>query len=301
MSQKISQNISPKFSTAFYLVAFALAGCASVKYQAPLTEGVKPSVTRHLAWMEGDLENGFEPNRTVAEAHAQAWEGKVPEMSDSEAYLEYVTTIDAAGHGAVAEKKLREYLAKHPKDKKAIFVLAGHYLRAGKKELATYLYHQLEKDSEFAWKSPLFNNLGLLALKEKNRLAALEYLEKATRAEPASPAPFVNLGSIYLQSHSWADAEKLFARARELDSSFEDASLGLGLALEGLGKLEEAHAVYSEHLGQNSEASSVLFNDAALLGNRLKRRDEAAELMKRYLQHGGKETAKAHEFLQNWR
>ncbi len=291
-----------KISTSLVLLpVVVLVGCAS-KYTPPVSEQPAPtSVIRHLAWMEGDLENQFEPNRTVAENRAAQWEGKIPEMSDSEAFLEYVATIGAAGQGPLAERRIREYLGKNPKDKKAVFVLAGLHLRAGRKEVAGYLYRQLEKEKDFPWQAPVLNNLGLLALKEKNRILALDYLERAIKAEPASAAPLVNLGSIYLQSRSWADAEKVFARAREVDSSFEDASLGLGLALEGLGKLEEAHAVYGEHLSNNKEATSVLYNDAVLLGNRLKRKDEAAELMKRYLQRGGKESAKAHEFIQNWR
>ncbi len=281
-------------------LSLALASCAS-KYQAPVTEGPLPPVTRHVAWLEGDAENDFEPNRKVAETRVSTWEGKIPEVSDGEKFLEYAATLGAAGQSVLAEKKLHEYLAKNPKDKKAVFVLAGQYLRNNRKELATYLYQQLEKDGEFPWKASLLNNLGLLALREKNRISALDYLDRATKASPASAAPLVNLGSIYLQSRSWADAEKLFARARELDASFEDASLGLGLALEGQGKLEEAHSVYAEHLSNNAEASSVLFNNAVLLGNRLNRKEEAARAMQRYLQRGGKETARAHEFIQNWR
>ena len=284
----------------FFFIIWLLVGCAH-KYQAPVSQGTLPPVSRHIAWMEGDVENNFEPNRQVAETRVNTWEGKIPEVADGENFLEYAATLGAAGQNALAEKKLREYLAKNPNDKKAVFVLAGQYLRTGRKELATYLYQQLEKDNDFPWKASLLNNLGLLALREKNRLLGLDYLDRATKASPASAAPLVNLGSIYLQSRSWSDAEKLFARARELDASFEDASIGLGVALEGQGKLEEAHSVYAEHLGNNKEASSVLFNDAVLLGNRLKRKEEAAELMKRYLQRGGKETAKAHEFIQNWR
>ncbi len=290
-----------KLSTLALVPVALLASCAS-KYTPPVSEQPKPTqVIRHLAWMEGDAENQFEPNRTVAESRVTAWEGKIPEITDGEKFLEYVATIGAAGQGATAERRLREYLGKNPKDKKAVFVLAGLHLRSGKKELAGYLYRQLENEKDFPWQAAVLNNLGLLALKEKNRLSGLDYLGRAIKAEPASAAPLVNLGSVYLQSRSWIDAEKLFARAREVDSSVEDASLGLGLALEGQGKLEEAHAVYGEHLSNNKEATSVLFNDAVLLGNRLKRKDEAAELMQRYLQRGGKETAKAHEFIRNWR
>ena len=103
---------------------------------------------------------------------------------------------------------------------------------------------------------------------------------------------------------NYAPARALFARVLREYPWFSQYDLALyvdGFLATEQGKLEEAHSVYAEHLGNNKEASSVLFNDAALLGNRLKRKEEAAELMKRYLQRGGKETAKAHEFIQNWR
>jgi tetratricopeptide (TPR) repeat protein len=140
-----------------------------------------------------------------------------------------------------------------------------------------------------------------MALEERNRPLAIEYLEKATQSKPRIAAPFVNLGSLFLQSRSYGAAEKLFKEARVLDDRFEDATLGLGVALEGQGKFEEAVALYRDYLDDNRGASSVLFNAAVLLGSRLDKKQEGAELLQQYLQRGGKESAKAHEILQSWR
>ncbi len=290
-----------------YLLFAALAiwmhGCATqerVPAQAP-TAKKAPYPYRHLAWMEGDFQTNYEPNRTIAEEKLKRWEGKIPEMTDNEEYLEYLSTLDASGRNSDAAAKIRQYIARFPNDKRAVFLLAAHYLRTGKKDLANYLFTQLEKDPQFQWKSLLYNNLAMVALQDKNRQAAIGYLEKAIDAKPASPTPLVNLGALYLQSHSYADAEKLFARARALDDDFEDAALGQGTALEGQGKYEEAHAVYAEFISDNPEALSVVYNDAVVLGSRLKRREEALPLMQRYIQRGGKETAKANEILRNWK
>lgn len=225
---------------------------------------------------------------------------KNPEASDDKE-LEELVSLDSKGQNVEAERKIKQYLAKHPTEKRAVFVLATHYLRVNKKEIANYLFTQLEKDNSFKWRSLLYNNLGMLALKEKNRPAAIGYFEKAVQAEPPSAAPHVNLGALYLQSRSWADAERQFEKAREIDPAFEDAALGLGYALEGQGKFEEAHKVYADHIEGNSDAVPTLFNDSIVLGNRLKKREEAAQQMLRYIQKGGKETAKAHEIIQTWR
>ena len=256
---------------------------------------------RRLAWMEGDIQNDYQPDRKVAEEKLQEFKNKIPEMVETDAYLEYLSVLDTSGKSIEAEKKTKLYLASHPQEKRAVFLLGVHYLRIKKKELALHFFRGLENDKTFAWKSLLFNNMGMLALQEKNRREAIDYFERATKVEPLTAAPFVNLGALYLQSRSYNEAYRLFARATSIDEGFEDAYLGLGASLEGLGKFEEAHGIYAQHIDKNPNALSVLYNDSIILGNRLKRRDEAAQQLLRYIQRGGKETAKAHEIIQGWR
>jgi len=258
-------------------------------------------VARHLAWLDGNYQSDYEPDRKVAEERLIQWEGKIPSISDTENYLEYLSTLSGSSRAADAERRIKDYLAKYPNERRAVFLLGAHYFRSKKKELAQFLFRQLEKDPNFGMKSIVYNNLGMLALQEKNRQLALEYFEKATRAEPPTAAPFVNLGALYLQSRSWAEAEKVFARAANIDNDFEDAYLGWGSALEAQGRFNEAHQTYSDFISSHPGAVSVLFNDAIILGNRLAQREEAAQVMLRYIQRGGKETAKAHEIIQSWR
>lgn len=254
---------------------------------------------RFLAWFEGDLQTNYQTNREVAEAKLSGLQA--PALSDSDEYLEYLSLLDASGRTGEAEKKIKEYLKKFPQDKRGVFLLAVHSHRVQKKELATYFFAQLEKDNSFVWKSLLYNNLGMIALQDKNKEQAISYFEKATTAEPKTAAPHVNLGAIYLQARNYSSAEKFFRSAVGIDSEFEDAALGLGLCLEGQGKFEEAHKVYSDMLAANTESLSVLYNDAILLGNRLNRKEEASQLMLRYVQRGGKEAARAQQIIQSWR
>lgn len=291
------------------LIAGALiclaVGCTSTP-TAPQTSDTASTtpdgpVHRYVAWIEGDLQTGYGIDAQEATRELSEWEGSAPEMQDTDKYLEYLSVLDASGRGPEAEGKIKTYLAKFPSEKRGVFLLAVHYMRARKKELAAYFFKELEKDKAFKWRSLVLNNLGMLALEEKNRIAAVDYFEKATHSSPPHAAPLVNLGAIYLQSRSYSDAENLFRRAAELDKEFEDAVLGLGVALEGQKKFEEAHRVYTEFMSANSNALSVVYNDAILLGNQLRQKEQAAQLMLRYIQHGGKESAKAHDAMQTWR
>lgn len=256
---------------------------------------------RYLAWMEGNYQTDYAPDRKIAEEKAKRWEGKVPDVKDTEEYLQYLSVIDASGRSAEAGKLIKQYLAQYPNEKRAVFLLGVHYMRLKKRELAQYFFTQLDKDARFVWKSLLYNNLGMIALQDKNRDLALDYFEKATKAQPPTAAPYVNLGSLYLQSRSYVDAEPLFRKALDIDEEFEDAALGLGICLEAQGKFEEAHKTYASYLNDNPDGLSVLYNDAIILGNRLKQREQASEMMLRYIQRGGKETARAHEIIQTWR
>jgi tetratricopeptide (TPR) repeat protein len=296
MSQTMSQKV--RVTLTILGMGVLVAGCASMETK---TTESPPEVARYLAWMDGDYQSDYEVDRKVADERTKQLEAKPPSPTDTDEYLEYLSVLDADGKYQDAEKKIKAYLADHPAEKRAVFLLGVHYWRTQKKELATHFFNQLEKDPTFTWKSLLYNDLGMIALQEKNRLAAIDYFDKATKATPSLAAPFVNLGALYLQGRSYLNAEPLFAKARALDGDFEDATVGLGACLEGQGKFEEAHKVYSDFMASHPNALTVLYNDSMLLGNRLKQKELAAQQMLKYIQRGGKETAKAQENIQSWR
>jgi tetratricopeptide (TPR) repeat protein len=229
------------------------------------------------------------------------WDGRAPEPTDKKNFLAYIATIDTQGRVADVEKKLRAYLAANPNDAIAQFLYANHSWRTGKKEMAYFFWSKLEKDSDFEWKSLLYNQYGAIALGEKRPLVAMDWFEKATEASPAYAPAFVNLGALYLESGSYRDAEVLFLRATQQNDKWEEAALGLGSALEGQGKFQEASSYYSDFVGDNSNALQALYNHAVLLGNRLGQREKASKLMMQYLQRGGKDTARAQKILGTWR
>jgi|GEM_PF-1256715 len=258
-------------------------------------------IFRDLALLSDIGESEYHPDRVIAEAKLTKWSAKEPDPTDTDAYLEFLSVLALAGKKENGEGKIRAYLAKFPEESRGLFIYGVYSVRVGKRALAEFIFDRLEKDSKFPWKSQLMNNLALLAWKDGNKRLAESYWEKAAQLEPVSPAALVNLGATYLKSRSYAAAQGLFEKALTQDDSFEDAALGLGVCLEGQGKFEDAAKTYAKYADKHSAGLSLIFNHAVLLGTRMDRRQDAADLMQRYIQLGGRETARAHEFIQGWR
>lgn len=262
--------------------------------------GLADEVWRRIAWLEGDAQTNYQVDKRYAIERLKEFQGHEPSHEDIDRYLEYLSVLDATD-SPVAFKQIKQFMVTRPKDRRAGFLMAVHLFRKGKRDFARYLFTQLESDKDFPWKSLVLNNLGMMALEERGREEAIVFFERATKASPRIGAPWVNLGALFMQSESFGDAKKMFAEARAIDPDFEDAVIGYATALEGEAKYDEAHAVYEAFIDGHSEVVTSLYNDAILLGNPLKKREKAAELMLRYIQRGGKESARAHEIMRSWR
>ncbi len=271
-------------------------GCSATR-----SNEIKGKTYEYLSWFDGDSSEEFDSYRKILSEKLEGVEEDKEDPTNVEKHLDYLASLDASGKKNGIENKIKAFIAKNPEEKRGLFLLGVHYMRNKRRELANHFFTLLEKDPNFVWKSLLYNNLGMLSLQDKERGKAIGYFEKAINTEPAIAAPRVNLGSLYIQSKSYLDALPLFKRALEIDSNFEDAALGLGLCYEAQGKFNEAHKVYSEFSESHSNCLTVLYNDALVLGRNLGKRQEASEMMLRYIQRGGKETAKAHEMIQGWR
>jgi len=222
-------------------------------------------------------------------------------LEKPEQAIETLVRAVSTGKAGQVQGAIKKYLIRYPEDKRAVYLLAADYLRQGKKDLAQYFFDQLEKDSAFPWIGLINNNRGMVALQEKNRVQAVGLFEKATQQPPSESSALINLGSLYLEGYGFKDALPLFEKAVELNSNNEDAILGLGLSYEGVNEPEKAAKAYDQFISDNPNASQALFNYSILLGNVLKQREKAAQMMLRYIQRGGKEAGRAHEIMKTWR
>jgi len=119
---------------------------------------------------------------------------------------------------------------------------------------------QFFKDNQYAQAEPLLNQL---------------VLKKSKRAEV-----FHMLGTIYYDQGKFNKAIRSFKRALELDSSFTDASVGLSIILNDLGRYEEGRKVFEE--ARTMLAVKGRSNDTSLNEKFATKHDELGEL---YLRH----------------
>lgn len=84
--------------------------------------------------------------------------------------------------------------------------------------------------------------LGWALLRSGEHEAALLHLSRAEQSTPDSAAIPVMIGRVYVQERRWADAERAFAKAIEIDPDSEAAHDGMAAALLGQDRNEDAAA-----------------------------------------------------------
>lgn len=87
-------------------------------------------------------------------------------------------------------------------------------------------------------------NLALVRYRAKKTDEALDWLRKGVALFPASAPLRHRLGRLLLEKKSYSEAENELREAQALEPRFLDVYVALGAALDGLGRKEEARAVY---------------------------------------------------------
>ena len=93
---------------------------------------------------------------------------------------------------------------------------------------------------------------------------ALEHLTEAARLEPDA-GRYYDIGRLHLMLRQFTEAAATFNRVLSLNPRHAEASYGLGVALDGLGKLDEAVAAYTRALELNLDYADAHFNLARVL------------------------------------
>lgn len=123
----------------------------------------------------------------------------------------------------------------------------GQPLSDGEKQIYAWIYLRelLEKNPKDV---NVLNDLGSLALKEKDPDEALDYLNDALALAPNHPSVLFNLGLLKLQTKAYSEAAGYFEQVLKLDSQHPKAAFNLGWALRKLGKKAEAKQIWTHLL-----------------------------------------------------
>ena len=109
-------------------------------------------------------------------------------------------------------------------------------------ELAALACRQaLIVDETFA---PLLNTCGIVDVERGRIVEALARFERAFELDPRLYEAWMNFGQITLSFRGYEDAERAFRGALEAQPGDYDARIGLGVALRGLGRFDEARTQY---------------------------------------------------------
>ncbi|MDP8235584.1 MAG: tetratricopeptide repeat protein [Candidatus Erginobacter occultus] len=151
------------------------------------------------------------------------------------------------GRDREAERELGLVIEGDPDRDQAHAVLGEIRLRRGEIEAA-------EKSAERALKINPENYraltlLGRLRLQAGDPAEAETLFRKALRVEPEGALALYGLGVVYFESRDYEKAEVHFRRALGRVETFPEAALNRGLALEALGRREEALEVLGKLVG----------------------------------------------------
>ena len=181
---------------------------------------------------------------------------------------------------APAAKALEEASRKDPQDPRPRFVLGVLYMDQGRLEEAAEQYSQvLNQDPK---------NLGALSqladlyVLQERLQEGLAVYERLLQERPDSSVAHFNVGVLYAKGRDWESAVSHLSKAVELDSNFLEARLGLAVALELAGRLEEAKQQFLTAVSQEP-VNTQLIHYLAQISYRLGDLEESARWLTRYL------------------
>lgn len=128
----------------------------------------------------------------------------------------------------------------------------------------------------------LFRHIGDCFTKLGDLENGLQNYARSLDLDPYNAKTFIGLGTIALQTHNYNVAVPQFQKAVSLSPRDEMASLGLGLAFEGLGEPKEALNWTIRSCNLNIENTVALYNVVKLAYD-LDQFNEAEEILTRYV------------------
>ncbi len=168
-------------------------------------------------------------------------------------------------------------LAKNPHDPQALNALAIHHISKAEWGAARLLLEKaLEKNKDVAG---LYNNLGVISLREDNFEAAYVYFKTAYSKDPKNANVLNNLGSIYVKYLDYGKAERMIEDAYSYMSDSPSVTNNYAIIKRVQGRYDEAAGLYKKILDKDPRNVSTMLNYAILLIEYMKKYDEGVKLL----------------------
>lgn len=108
--------------------------------------------------------------------------------------------------------------------------------------------------------APIYNTLGLIKLRSKDVTGALTEFRKAASIDPSLTEAQLNIAAISLSARSYKQAEDAFQAVLKKQPQHLDATIGMGVALRGQRKPDEAESWYNKALQIDPKSCGVFYN-----------------------------------------
>jgi len=216
--------------------------------------------------------------KTAAERLARAlpFPGVTEALEFQRNYLSYGSIYFQRGYLDQAEASFRLALRDDPSSAEALYGLGSVYLKQEKIGAAR---EQFERATKLQGSYPdtlanVWNNLGLLATREKRTAEAIPYFEEALKLSPDHLIALENLGNAYRQQKNWDEARNFLERAVSVGPQDAEANYSLGMVYAQLNDNDRAYDHLQRALKARPDYPEALSN-LGVLYLRTGRRDEA--------------------------
>ena len=108
--------------------------------------------------------------------------------------------------------------------------------------------------------APIYNTLGLIKLRSKDVTGALTEFRKAVSIDPGLTEAQLNVAAISLSSRNYKQAEDAFQAVLKKLPNHVEATIGMGVALRGQRKNDEAESWYKKVLQIDAKYCGALYN-----------------------------------------
>jgi tetratricopeptide (TPR) repeat protein len=169
-----------------------------------------------------------------------------------------------------------------PASAEALYGLGSVYLQQQKNALAQQTFERVTGlPPSYPGTLPnAWNNLGLVAAREKRMSDAVACFEKALQLSPDHPIALLNLGNAYRQMKQWDDARAVLQKAIAVSPEDPEANYSLAMVYAQMNDSEAAYEYLQTALKLRPEYPEAL-NNLAILYLRTQRRDEAVQTFER--------------------
>lgn len=193
-------------------------------------------------------------------------------------YLSYGSIYFLRGYYAQAGESFARAVHDDPTSAEALYGLGSIYLQEQKTELAQEAFERaVNMQSQYPDTLPnAWNNLGLIATRERHTDAAIPYFQQALKLRPDYLIALENLGNAYRQQKKWDDARRVLERAVAVGPDDPEVNYSLGMVFAQLDDADKAFD-YLQHALKIRPVYPEALNNLGVLYMRTNREEQAVQ------------------------